>query len=357
MLLSDNGYSGDNPLSSESGNEGGVAICAGKKPGEVGAVRMEKPLRDLVIVIKGAGEMSSGVASRLFRANLRRILLLETGAPMAIRRFVSFSEAVHDGTMTVEGIEAVRVVAKEEIPAAWRAGKIPVRVDPKWESISELEPEVVIDAILAKRNLGTSILDAPLVIALGPGFSAPLDCHVVIETKSGHNHGRLIYGGRAEMATGIPRSVGGVGRERILRSPSEGLFLPEKKIGDAVRKGDLIGRVGGEPVLAEIDGVLRGLIRPEFSAGRGSKIGDIDPRGTHDCCYTISDKARALGGAVLEAILANRVRSGSERDRPSDLPVSIRAPFTPSAAPRLEGENARKQNTAVFPLAPEHPNQ
>jgi xanthine dehydrogenase accessory factor len=293
---------------------------------------MEKTLRDLVIVIKGAGEMASGVASRLFRANLRRILLLEAASPMAIRRFVSFSEAVHDGAMTVEGIEALRVSDREEILDAWRTGKIPVRVDPKWESIGELEPEVVIDAILAKRNLGTSIWEAPLVIALGPGFSAGKDCHVIVETKSGHNHGRLIYRGRAEKDTGIPRAVGGVTCERILRSSSEGRFIPEKRIGDAVHAGELIGTVGGEPVVAGIDGVLRGLIRPEFPVRPGFKIGDIDPRGNRECCHTISDKARALGGAVLEAILAQWVHSLSGNNCESGEPVPINRTIVTSAA-------------------------
>lgn len=258
--------------------------------------------------------MSSGIASRLFHANLRRILMLETAAPLAIRRLVSFSEAVHDGTMTVEGIEAVRVFGREEVLDAWRAGRIPVRVDPEWESIGDFKPGVVIDAILAKRNLGTSIRDGSLVIALGPGFSAGKDCHAVVETNPGHNHGRLIYRGGAERNTGVPGAVGGLTCERILRSPSEGRFIPEKRIGDAVRKGELIGRVGGEQVVAEIEGVLRGLIRPEFRVSRGLKIGDIDPGGDADRCHTISDKARALGGAVLEAILSHRINSRGEKN-------------------------------------------
>ncbi|MDR3554337.1 MAG: selenium-dependent molybdenum cofactor biosynthesis protein YqeB [Syntrophobacteraceae bacterium] len=293
---------------------------------------MEKPFADLVIVIKGAGEMSSGVATRLFHANLRRIVMLETPTPLAIRRFVSFSEAVHEKTMRVEGIEAVKVSDKREILDAWEAGKIPVRVDPHWESIGELEPEVVIDAILAKRNLGTSLWEASLVIALGPGFSAGKDCHVIVETNPGHNLGRLIYQGRAEKATGIPGDIGGFTRERILRSPSHGLFISEKRIGDPVRSGEPIGRVGGEQVFAPIDGVLRGLIRSGFPVKPGLKIGDIDPRGTGEYCHTISDSARALGGSVLEAILAHRLCSRSGKNCAPKEFISINQRLAISAA-------------------------
>ncbi len=270
----------------------------------LGSAMNTKPLRELTILFKGAGDLASGIASRIFRAGFKRIVMLEVPAPLAIRRFVSFSEAVHDGTMTVEGIEAVRVGGKDETLEAWRSGKIAVRVDPKWESVRELKPDVVVDAILAKKNLGTNLWEAPLVVALGPGFTAGVDCHVVIETNRGHNLGRLIYRGRAEANTGIPGSVGGYTSERVVRSPSDGLFIAAKKIGDTVVKGEVIGRVCGKEVVAEIGGVLRGLIRPNFPATSGLKIADIDPRGEGDFCYTVSDKARALGGSLLEAILA-----------------------------------------------------
>ena len=264
----------------------------------------ERPFKNLTILFKGAGDLATGVATRLFRSNFRRIVMLEIPSPMAIRRFVSFSEAVHDATMTVEGIEAVRVGGHDAMADAWRSGKIAVRVDPKWESIRELKPDVVVDAILAKKNLGTNLWEAPLVVALGPGFTAGVDCHVVVETNRGHNLGRLIYRGKPEADTGIPGNIGGYTRERVLRSPSKGPFIAEKKIGDSVLKGEVIGRVGGKEVVAAIGGVLRGLIRPDFPATPGLKIGDIDPRGEGDFCHTVSDKARALGGAVLEAILA-----------------------------------------------------
>jgi xanthine dehydrogenase accessory factor len=264
----------------------------------------QKALKHLVIIIKGAGEMATGVASRLFRANLRQLLMLEARSPLAIRRRVSFCEAIHDHTKLVEDIEAVRVADKHEALHAWDTGKIAVRADPDGDSVRELKPEVLIDATLAKRNLGISMADAPLVVALGPGFIAGRDCHVVVETNRGHNLGRVITKGAAEANTGVPGTIGGYTKERVLRSPGNGLFIAEKQLGDAVRKGEAIGRVGAAEVRAEIDGILRGLIRANFPVTLGLKIGDIDPRGHGEYCDTISDKARAVGGAVLETILA-----------------------------------------------------
>lgn len=265
---------------------------------------MDKQLKDRIVLIKGAGEMATGLACRLFRSNLRRILMLETASPLAVRRHVSFCEAVYEGTKEVEGVEAVRVSNQAELLNAWEAGKIAVRIDPQGESVSCLEPDVLIDATLAKRNLGISITDAPLVIALGPGFEAGKDCHVVLETNRGHDLGRLLRSGRAEANTGIPGAIGGYTKERVLRSPGDGFLTTERMIGDAVRAGEVVGQVGDAEVVASIDGILRGLIRPGSSVRKGLKIGDIDPRGEKVYCDTISEKARSLGGAVLEAVLA-----------------------------------------------------
>lgn len=265
---------------------------------------MEIPLKERVIVIKGAGEMATGCACRLYRANFRRILMLETPSPLAVRRRVSFCESIPDGSMTVEGIEAVRVVGEAELHAAWGAGKIAVRVDPGGESLASCRPDALVDAILAKRNLGTSLADAPLVVALGPGFLAGRDCHVVIETNRGHDLGRLITNGRAQANTGIPGTIAGYSKERVLRAPAEGTFTTGRSIGDPVARGELVGRVGTAEVSAEIDGILRGLIRPGSRVTAGLKIGDVDPRGEAGYCDTISEKARSLGGAVLEALLA-----------------------------------------------------
>lgn len=263
-----------------------------------------KPLNERVIIIKGAGEMATGVACRLHGANFRRILMLEVPAPLAVRRKVSFCEAIHDRAMTVEGIGAVRVDDEAELQEAWDRGRIAVTVDPEGTSVGRYRPDVLIDATLAKRNLGISKGDAPLVVGLGPGFTAGTDCHVVIETNRGHDLGRLITEGMAEADTGIPGDIGGYTKERVLRAPAAGLFTAGKDIGDLVRAGEVIGQVGTAPVTTRIDGVLRGLIRPGTEVRQGLKIGDVDPRGIAGYCHTVSEKARSLGGAVLEAILA-----------------------------------------------------
>ena len=263
-----------------------------------------KPLTELVIVIRGAGEMATGIACRLHRANFKRISMLEIASPLAVRRQVSFCESVFERVVSVEGIEAVLVANEEELQQAWATGRIGVRVDPRGESIRRSRPDVFIDATLAKRNLGTTLTDAPLVIAMGPGFVAGEDCHLVIETNRGHDLGRLIASGAAEPNTGIPGDIGGFTKERVLRAPAAGVFASERRIGDPVRKGESVGRVGTMEVAAQIDGVLRGLIRPGTVVGEGLKIGDVDPRGDAGYCPTVSEKTRALGGAVLEAILA-----------------------------------------------------
>lgn len=263
-----------------------------------------KALKDHVIVIKGAGEMATGVACRLYGANLRRILLLETACPLAVRRRVSFCEAVHEGSAVVEGIAAVLVATDDEVTKAWEAGMVAVRVDPQADSLSRQDVDVLIDATLAKHNLGIAITDAPLVVALGPGFEVGRDCHVVIETNRGHDLGRLLRSGTAAENTGIPGDIGGYTRERVLRAPAAGQFVTQARIGDLVRKGDLIGAVAGVPVRAAIDGILRGLIRPGSMVKQGLKIGDIDPRQQPGYCDTISEKARAIGGAVLESVLS-----------------------------------------------------
>ena len=230
--------------------------------------------------------------------------MLEAPSPLAVRRQVSFSEAVFDGCMSVEGVEAVRIADDSELVAVWESGKLAVRVDPNGESLTSCKPDVFIDATLAKRNLGTSIADAPLVIALGPGFTAGMDCHIVIESNRGHDLGRIISYGMAQANTGIPGNTAGYTSERVLRAPVGGTFTTEKQIGDPVYKGEVIGIVGTAEVVSQLNGILRGLIRPGSAVRKGLKIGDVDPRGEAGYCNTISEKARALGGAVLEAILA-----------------------------------------------------
>ncbi len=260
-------------------------------------------LNQLTIGIKGAGEMASAVAWRLFCANIQKIFMMEVERPLAVRRAVSFCEVVYEGSQKVEDVEAVKVSNLEGIREAWENHKIAVIVDPQWRSLQKLRPDVTVDAILAKKNLGTNLAEAPLVVGLGPGFSAGKDVHMVIETNRGHNLGRIITTGSAESNTGIPGSIGGHDVKRVLRAPVKGVFTALRSIGDLVKSGEVIGSVENLAIPAEIDGILRGLIRSETNVTAGLKLGDIDPRGKREFCYTISDKARAIAGSVLEAIL------------------------------------------------------
>ena len=262
------------------------------------------PIKDLVIGIKSAGEMATGIACRLFSANLKQIFMMETHHPRAVRRTVSFCETIFDKTVSVEDIIARKVDDVSLVPEAWNADEIPVITDPLWTAIETLKPQIVIDAIIAKKNLGTRIDDAPLTIGLGPGFIAGVDVDLVIETNRGHNLGRVIAKGPAEPNTGIPGNIGGVTRERVLRAPCHGIFTSDLTIGSLVKKNDIVGTVGNEKVMAEIDGMIRGLIRNGTQVSHGLKIGDIDPRGPEADYLTVSEKARAIGGSILEAILS-----------------------------------------------------
>lgn len=262
------------------------------------------PLTDLVIGIKGAGEMATGTAWRLFQANIRHIFMMEAPHPKAVRRRVSFCEAVHDGTIRVEGVEAVRVADPREVPNAWEKGQIPVIVDPAWDTVQILRPHVVVDAIIAKRNLGTQRTEAPLVIGLGPGFEAGGDVHAVVETNRGHSLGRVIRNGTAQPNTGVPGAVLGFTKERLLRAPCSGIFRAETAIGARVESGAVVGFVDDTPVIARLKGVVRGLIRDNTRVKQGLKLGDVDPRGQESFCPIISEKARAIGGGVLEAVLS-----------------------------------------------------
>lgn len=261
------------------------------------------------IVIKGAGEMASGVAVRLYRAGFRRIVMLETANPLAVRRAVSFCEAVHDGRQEVEGITAVRLDDADALDAAWSSGRIAVAVDPEWTLLRRISPRVSVDAVLAKRNLGTRMDEAPVVIALGPGFTAGNDAHCVVETNRGHNLGRVFTSGAAQPNTGIPGDIGGFTVERVLRAPNRGVVAQCRVIGDAVAAGDVICTVNGIAVRTGIAGVVRGCIRQGTRVEEGWKLGDVDPRGKREYCFTVSEKARALGGAVLEAICAGLIAS------------------------------------------------
>jgi len=263
----------------------------------------KKSMSELVILIRGAGEIASGVAHRLHRSHFK-VCLTEIPHPMAVRRTVAFSEAVYEGKKEVEGVRAQLVSRLEEIESVWQKGNIPILVDPDGKKTRTfLKPDVVVDAIIAKQNLGTQVHDAPLVIGLGPGFMAGKDVHIVIETNRGHHLGKMILNGTAEPDTGIPGEIGGYTMERVLRTMKKGIFHPQKSIGDRVDRGSVVAVVDDFPVIAKISGVLRGLLREGVEVKKGMKVGDVDPRSKKESCFTISDKARAIGGGVLEAVL------------------------------------------------------
>ena len=256
----------------------------------------------MLVLIKGAGDLATGTAVRLARAGFR-VVMTDLARPTAVRRTVAFSQCLYDGSATVEGLTARRAEHPAEAEAILAAGAIPVLADPAANILKELPFDALVDAILAKRNLGTRITDAPIVLALGPGFTAGADCHGVIETQRGHDLGRLILTGSAAPNTGVPGNVGGYTVERLIRAPADGVFEPLAAIGDRVEAGAPVARVAGETVRAQISGVVRGMLPAGLPVTRGMKAGDIDPRCEARHCFTVSDKARAIGGGVLEGLL------------------------------------------------------
>lgn len=300
--------------------------------------------KNLLIICRGAGDLATGIIHRLHRAG-HRVIALETDYPAAIRRQVSFCEAVYDGSAAVEGVTARLVPALADaesdtktysgindtpaahivsekwdssaIEAVLEAGEVPLLIDQKGESIALLKPDVVVDAIIAKKNLGTTIDMAPLVIGVGPGFTAGQDVHLVIESMRGHNLARIITDGMAQPNTGVPGNIAGFTSERVIHAPAAGYIHDVRKIGDIVQKGDEIARIYPDkesydnalseyvPVNATITGIIRGLIREGYYFRKGFKIADIDPRESEITnCFTISDKARSIAGSVLEAVSA-----------------------------------------------------
>lgn len=262
-------------------------------------------LGDILVIVKGGGEQATGVAHRLFRCGMK-VIILEQARPTAIRGAVSFASAVYNGETTVDGVHAVKVTNISEASEALRTGScVPVLIDPNAEVISQLKPQVVVDATMRKRNVGTKITDAPLVIGLGPGFTASVDVHKVIETNRGHNLGRIINEGEAQPNTGVPGEIIGITHERVLRAPCDGIFAPDKAICMKVEAGETVGYVSGTEVVTKIDGVIRGLLKEGLYVKKGMKLGDVDPRGVEEYAFTISDKARTISGSVLEVIISS----------------------------------------------------
>lgn len=270
-------------------------------------------MQNLRIVVRGGGDLATGVIHRLWRAGFTP-LVLECAQPAAIRRQVALCEAVYAGSTTVEGMTGVLIHSLSEAVAVWQAGQVPVMVDEAAKCVAILQPDIVIDAIIAKKNLGTNMDMAPLTIALGPGFTAGTDVHAVVETKRGHNLGLIIRTGSAAPNSGIPGVIAGFGKERVLHAPAAGSLHIVHDIGSVVEQGQLIATITTEqgevvPVCATLTGIIRGMIREGFVVTKGFKIADIDPRQEELAnCFTISDKARCIAGSVLELVCeyANR---------------------------------------------------
>ena len=254
------------------------------------------------VIIKGAGDLATGVAHRLWNSGFS-VVMLELPDPLVVRRTVSFASAVYENSITVENITAKLCPQADQIDQYLDQNIIPVMVDPGGSILQKKKPPVLIDAIMAKYNTLTRIDQAELVIGLGPGFNAGHDVHAVVETERGHNLGKVIYNGQAAADTGDPGFIGGYSNERLLRAPHSGSFNPLKDIGDIVKAGETVALVDSIEIKAAIDGIVRGMLHPNIRVESGTKVGDIDPRGKQVDYRSISDKARAVGGGVLEAIL------------------------------------------------------
>ena len=255
------------------------------------------------ILIRGGGDLASGVAVRLAKSGFQ-VVITELVHPLTVRRAVSFAEAVPEKRVQIEGVKGVFALQPDEIDHVLQTGAVAVMVDPDLAFLDDIQPDVVVDARMRKKPPAEGKELATLVIGLGPGFKAGLNCHAVIETKRGHHLGRVIWSGAAEEDDGIPGTVKGYGAERVLRAPADGRLSARIKIGERVKKGGVIATVGEESVFAPFDGILRGLIRAGVIVKQGMKIGDVDPRDDPTIWAQVSDKARAVGGGVLEAILA-----------------------------------------------------
>ena len=258
---------------------------------------------DNLVLLKGAGDLGTGVAWRLHRVGFP-VVIAELAQPLVVRRTVAFASAVYDREITIEGITARRVESVDRVHRLLDDGIIPVLIDPETRARENLKPLILIDAIMAKRNTGTRITDAPLVLALGPGFTPNVDCHAVIETQRGHDLGRVLWNRAAEPNSSVPGEIGGKSVERILRAPCDGKVISRLGIGGQVTTGEIIATVGDGQVVAPFDGILRGLVHDGIQVKAGMKIGDIDPRAKRENCFTISDKSLAIGGGALEAILS-----------------------------------------------------
>ncbi|MGB8643792.1 MAG: selenium-dependent molybdenum cofactor biosynthesis protein YqeB [Anaerolineae bacterium] len=257
---------------------------------------------NVLVIIKGGGDLGTGAAWRLHKAGLP-VVVTELAQPLVVRRTVAFASAVYEGEIAVEGVTAWKARDVAEARGLLADGIIPVLVDEGGAARAELKPAVLVDAVLAKRNTGTTLQDAPFVIALGPGFTPNVDCHCVVETMRGHYLGRVWWSTPALPNTGVPGEVGGKGTERVLRAPADGTLTGLRRIGDRVTAGEVVARVNDADLKAPFDGVLRGLVHDGLAVKARMKVGDVDPRAEREHCFTISDKALAVGGGALQAVM------------------------------------------------------
>lgn len=255
-----------------------------------------------LVVIRGGGDVASGIAVRLFNSGFK-VIILEAEKPYVIRRKVSFAEAVYEREVEIEGIAGRLTESMEDAISTADNNMVSVLVDPDLRCLKQYKPFILVDSILAKRNTGVSIGSAGMVIGVGPGFTAGIDVDAVVETNRGHYLGKVILSGCAAFNTGIPGDIEGFTEDRVLRAPSDGEIEVIFDIGTIVEAHDTVARIGSVEVKTKIKGVVRGMIKNGYHVTSGMKIGDVDPRGEVDYCFTVSDKARAVGGAVLEAIL------------------------------------------------------
>jgi xanthine dehydrogenase accessory factor len=280
-----------------------------------------------IAVVRGGGDLGTGAALRLQRAGFR-VLVTDLAQPLVIRRGAALASAIYDGSIELEGTLGERIDRAAAADRVWAADRLPVLIDPDRSIAAQLQPAVIVDAIMARRNTGTRLADAPIVIALGPGFTAGVDCHAVIETQRGHNLGRVYYRGAAAADTGTPGTIDDEDTLQVLHAPVTGVFYAQQKIGEQVKRGKVIGRViavdvaltdsamqrlvaadrdasrpVGTMIRTKIDGVVRGLLRDGLTVDAGTKVADVDPRADVSACFTVSDKAWAVGGGVLEAAL------------------------------------------------------
>lgn len=256
-----------------------------------------------IVVVRGGGDIATGTIYRLHQCGYQ-VLILETESPTAIRRTVSFCEAIYDKATTIEDVTAVLVTTPDDCAKTWQQNKIAICVDSRATSIDTIKPIAVVDAILAKKNFGTNTTMSPITIGLGPGFCAGIDVHAVIETARGHSLGRVIYSGKALPNSGIPGEIQGFSKDRVIYAKNSGKLQIIRDIGSRVNAGEIIAKISDAPVQAPIAGLVRGMLRDSFKVRTGLKIADIDPRiDERENCYTISDKARCISGGVLEALL------------------------------------------------------